>query len=96
MKGRKLTNSFSQILNGRLNLQVGLRVLMSAWVVKLCYKTLADAAYFIKYSLQVCQPNALPCYPCAMGTTHTASCTSGSVNQQKSEVANLNAHYRPS
>lgn len=42
----------------------------------LCCKALADAAYFTKQNLQVYQPNAWPCYPCAMGTAHTALLTS--------------------
>lgn len=69
MKGRrKLTYSFTEILNRRLNLQVGQRVLISVWVAADSAQTLADAAYSIKHNLQVCQPNASPSYPCTMGT----------------------------
>lgn len=71
----------------------------------LCFKTLADAAYFIKHNLQVGQPNASPCYPCAVGKGNTALCTSGSVNHDswaaytdpaEKWVANLSAHLRTS
>lgn len=81
MKGRrKLTYSFTEILNRRQNLQVGLRVLISMWAAADSAQTLADAVYSIKHNLQVCQPNASPSYPCTMGTANTALRTSGSVN----------------
>lgn len=75
------TNTFSKVLNNKTDSVGGPNdAHQCVGCSGLCYKALADDAYFIKHNLQVCQANALPCYPCAVGTANTALRTSGSAN----------------
>lgn len=78
--GEEETHSVSLKLLITLILQVDLGMLLSVRVAVDPVQGLAGAAYSTKHNFQVCQPNAAPCYPCAMGTANTALRTSGSVN----------------